>query len=251
MPFNSAKMMDIKGKIHHLGADEHDIAERMILTCGVEEVPIIAGFLDDAKQTADHREYLTYKGTYKGKEVGVMSCGHGCMPMAIAVEELNHCGCKKMIKVGDGQAIMPGLKPGTIVIPSGSVRSEGATLEYLPKEYPAVANLGLVKILVKQAKAMNFESQVGIVRTHDGFYVEQPTDPEGKERIDRWAKIGVLMNEHELSPLFVLSEIFRLKAAGILLVSENLQSGSSLSKEEIDQKMMDVYRMALEAIIEE
>ncbi len=85
--------------------------------------------------------------------MSVMSVGMGCMPTAIAVEELKHIGCTNMVKVGTCFAIQPGIKPGTIIIPRGAVRTEGgATIEYLNYQYPAAADLDMLLALRDSAK---------------------------------------------------------------------------------------------------
>ena len=43
-----------------------------------------------------------------------MSCGFGCMPMAIAVEELHHLGAESLIKIAACPAIQPELEPEDI-----------------------------------------------------------------------------------------------------------------------------------------
>ncbi|MBR4422303.1 MAG: nucleoside phosphorylase [Erysipelotrichaceae bacterium] len=248
MKFKSQKMLLADGGLHHLGAKEEDVCETMILTCASEDVPRIAAYLEDAKESASHREYLTYQGTIQGRKLAVMSIGHGCMPMAIAVEELNQLNVKTIVKVGYGQALIPGIRPGTIIIPSAAVRSEGATKEYLPESYPACAHLPLIHALVKAFQENGIEPEVGIVRSHDAFYTEQLSDPHGKEKINYWANLGILLNEHECSAMFVLSEIFRMKAAAVLIVKENLADGTALDEETFRDAEETVYRIVTKEI---
>ena len=86
MPFASKKLMDERGKIHHLGLGVGEVAPSVILTAEMEQVPVIAGLLEGAVETGRNREYLTYTGTAGGVPVSVMSTGNGCMPMASAAE---------------------------------------------------------------------------------------------------------------------------------------------------------------------
>ena len=248
MKFQSMKMTLADGGMHHLGAKEEDVCETMILTCAQEDVPVIASGLDEAKQSASHREYLTYKGTKNGKQLAVMSIGHGCMPMAIAVEELNHLNVKTIVKIGEGQALIPGIRPGTIIIPSAAVRSEGASREYVPDAYPACSDIPLMRKLISGFKKNDIDATVGIVRTHDAFYTEQLSDPHGKERIEKWASMGVLMNEHECSVMFVLSQIFKMHSAAVQIVTENVADGTALSEEEYKAVSEKVSKIVIEAL---
>ena len=92
MSFGSVKLVHNDGTMHHLGIDETMVAKHVILTPDPLAVPFYAGLMDDAKKVGEYREYVTYTGTVNGQPLSVMSCGFGCMPMAIAVEELNHLG---------------------------------------------------------------------------------------------------------------------------------------------------------------
>ena len=248
MKFESRKMTLVDGGMHHLGAKKEDVRETMILTCSIEEAREVAKHFEDCKESASHREYLTYVGKRNDKKIGVISVGHGCMPMAIAVEELNHLDVKTIVKLGEIQAIQKGIKPGTIIIPNGAVRSEGASREYVPDSYPACADIPLIRKLALALKKEDLEVMVGLVRSHDAYYTEQPGDPEGLEKINRWAKLGVLGNEHECSVMFVLAEIFKLHAASVLIVRENIADGTCLSDDEFRSLNEKVNEIVVETM---
>lgn len=247
MGFKSKRMTHIDGKMHHLGTDERDIAKTIILTANMEEVKDIASLLDTAKETGLYREYLTYTGEKDGIPLSVMSTGNGCMPMAIAVEELNHIGGKNLIKVGVGSAIQEGVKPGTIMIALGSVRGEGATLEYVNYQYPAVADMELLGILVEESEKVGEQPHTGIFRSHDSYYLESPFAADNGKRIEDWRKIGVELIEHETSSMFVISSILKMHAAAIYVVDENLTDKTSLTEEELIERLDVCYKIAIEA----
>ena len=117
MKFESKKMTLSDGGMHHLGAKKEDVCRKMILVCSEEEAKEVSEYLDDRAVTASHREYLTYRGYRNGEQLGVISIGHGCMPMAIAVEELKHLDVQTIVKIGEAQAIIPGIRPGIALAP--------------------------------------------------------------------------------------------------------------------------------------
>ena len=246
MGFGSKKMTHADGGMHHLGTKANDVAPVMILTAGMEQVADIAAMLEQPRQTGLYREYLTMLGSFRGKNVGVMSCGHGCMPMAIAVEELNHLGVGTIIKVGTGAALQKGIEPGTLIVPTAAVRGEGASLEYVPYEYPALANHELVGSLMKQASIALQPALAGICRSHDAFYAEYPPAGSTQQGIEHWRKLGVLLLEHELSSMFVVSSILGLRAAAVYTVEENLIEGSSATPEQLKERLEICYQLALE-----
>ena len=103
--FDSIPQLEKDGTVHHLGIDHSQIGEGVILTSNLERVERIKDRFEDAKREAFHREYITYTGTYRDVRMSAMSIGNGCMPTEIAVEELRHIGCNRMIKVGSCYAI--------------------------------------------------------------------------------------------------------------------------------------------------
>ena len=97
--FDSVPQFEDGNKVHHLYLDESQIAPGCILTSNLERTKVIADTFDKAEYIGQHREYITYTGEKHGVPMSVMSCGNGCMPMEIAVEELRHIKCNKIIKV--------------------------------------------------------------------------------------------------------------------------------------------------------
>ena len=86
MSFGSQKLVHTDGTMHHLGIDA--VTPRVILVPDPQEVPLYAALLEGPVQQGCYREYATWRGIWRGEPLTVMSCGFGCMPMAIAVEEL-------------------------------------------------------------------------------------------------------------------------------------------------------------------
>lgn len=134
MSFGSQKLVHTDGTMHHLGIDA--VTPRVILVPDPQEVPLYAALLEGPVQQGCYREYATWQGTWRGEPLTVMSCGFGCMPMAIAVEELHHLGAESLIKIAACPAIQPELEPGTLLAASGAVRGEGATREYIDRPIP-------------------------------------------------------------------------------------------------------------------
>ena len=149
MKYKSLLMTHADGRMHHLGIKKEDISENVIISPDPLMVEAYAAYLDDSKLKGDYREYVTYSGTYKGKQLSIMSCGFGCMPVAIAVEELNHLGVKNIIKIAANASIQKEIKCGDFVVAKAAVRGEGASREYIDISYPAVANMKLLSKLLK------------------------------------------------------------------------------------------------------
>ena len=227
--FDSVPQYEDDQKVHHLYLNASQIAPGCILTSNLERTKVIADTFDKAEYLGQHREYITYTGEKHGVPMSVMSCGNGCMPMEIAVEELRHIGCHKIIKVGTCSAIQPDIKPGTILIPTGACRCEGATLEYLNLQYPAVADLDAFFALLESAKETGTEVTTGIVRTHDALFLESRFAHDGvAERIRPWQELGVLAVDNEVATMYTVGSILQMQTGAVLVAVDNLATGEAI-----------------------
>lgn len=94
---------------------------------------------------------------------------------AIAMEELVECGADTFIRVGTSGGIVDKVKGGDIVIATGAIRQEGTSREYLPIEFPAVADFSVVSALHEAAQALGFPYHTGVIQSKDSFYGRNPS----------------------------------------------------------------------------
>ncbi|HRE29609.1 MAG TPA: hypothetical protein PK954_23405, partial [Anaerolineales bacterium] len=85
---------------HHIRCRVGDVGRYVLLPGDPGRVPVMAGFLDDARLVSKNREYTIYTGSLSGQPVSVCSTGIGCPSTAIAVEELAAIGADTFIRVG-------------------------------------------------------------------------------------------------------------------------------------------------------
>jgi uridine phosphorylase len=248
--FDNPKLTHPDGRMHHLGINETEITERCLLSSNLERVTTIAGSFDRAEKTGEFREYITYKGEKNGVPLSVMSVGMGCMPTAIAVEELRHAGSRILLKVGTCSAIQKNIKPGTLIVPRAAVRGEGATVEYINLQYPAIADPDLL-LAVTEACGESSESwRMGIVRTHDAIFLESRFGHPGVlKRLEPWINLGVCAVENEIAALYTVASLVRSRAAALLLAVDNLVTGETIDFESGYDRLMDkVISIAVRAI---
>ncbi len=144
----------------------------------------------------------------------------GCPSTAIAVEELIKIGADTFIRVGTSGAMQPEINVGDIAIISGAIRDEGTSAQYLPIEYPAVADLSVTNALVAASKKLSYNYHVGVSHTKDSFYAEVEPDRMPMagylhERWNAWVAGGAICSEMEASALFILAGIYRKRAGGV------------------------------------
>jgi uridine phosphorylase len=219
---------DSVGRQYHIGVAPGEIAPIILLPGDPARADYISSQWDKRELIASHREYRTYTGLYKDTPVSVTSTGIGAPSTAIAVEELLRIGAKIMIRVGTCGAIQPEIKPGDIVIATGSVRLEGTSRQYAPIEYPAIADYRVVKALIDAAETLGYQYHVGIVASTDSFYLGQGRPgfkgymtEDASTIIPRLQVLGVKAFEMESSLLFTLGGIYRFPAGCVCAAVAN------------------------------
>lgn len=213
--------MLVDGKQYHIGCKKEDIGKYVILPGDPGRCKYIAEYLDNSIYIGSNREYTTYTGTLLGEKVTVMSTGMGGPSTAIGIEELVELGAHTFIRVGTCGGIKKTVVGGDLVIATGSVRQDGTGREYLPIEYPAVADFEVVTALNEAAIKLNLRKHIGVVQCKDSFYGQHrpETMPVGKELMEKWEawiKGNVLASEMESSTLFIVSSVRGTRAGTVL-----------------------------------
>lgn len=236
---------------YHINIAMGEIPELVLLPGDPDRAHDIAmRFFDNPEEIAKKREYWSFKGTWKNVPVAVCSTGIGCPSAAIAIEELVKVGCTTFIRVGTSGAISHEVHSGDLVIFTGSVRDEGTSIQYVPREFPAVANPELVMALISAAQERGTRFHVGIGHSKDAFYSEHSsyvTNPE--ETLRKWEMLRearVLATEMESAALFVIGHLRGVKVGTVCVaIGENVEKEAKIvGKPPID----DLITVALDAI---
>ncbi len=209
----------------HVPCSKKDIGKIVLLPGDPSRSRLIGNkYLEKGKLVASYREFVTYTGYYKGVKLSVTSTGIGSPSTAIAVEELINMDAQVLIRVGTcGGALKRNIPAGSIIIPTASIREEGTTKEYLPPEFPAVADINVVNSLIKSADQLDLTYFTGINRTHDAYYGQS-------SNIKKWGSIylnprmkywpyPLISSEMECAPLFLISLLRGVKAGAVLAVN--------------------------------
>ncbi|MDO9530287.1 MAG: hypothetical protein Q7J27_14175, partial [Syntrophales bacterium] len=155
------------------------------------------------------------------------------------------------IRVGTCGALSSQINPGDIIIVTGAVRGDGASKEYIPIEYPAVADYRVVAALRNRAKKEDTDYKLGIIRTHDAFYMESPfAFGDYKKRVAIWAEAGVLAIENESSTLFVIGSLRKVQVGTILVAAGNLITGKKGTKDELQKSIDKAITIATGALVD-
>ena len=236
-------------KEYHLELKVGDVGRYILLPGDPCRVPKIAACFDQAQEIAFNREYRTFTGTVDGIRISATSTGIGCPSTAICVEELVRCGADTFIRVGTAGGLQPGIELGDLCITTASVRDEGTTRQYVPLEYPAVADFEVTAALRDAAQMLGFRYHLGIGHTKDAFYTEGGTDlplsEHCRERWKVWERANVLSTSMEAAALFVVSAFKKVRAGEILaIIGLTYKNEPIVAKEGIDESI----QVAIEAV---
>jgi uridine phosphorylase len=207
----------------HIKCKKGDIAKIVFLPGDPRRIDKIIKLWDESHEVAYNREFRVFTGVYKGIPVSAVSTGVGSPSAAIAVEELANIGAEIFIRIGTCGGLKKEIKAGDLIVPYAAIRAEGTTREYLPPEFPAVADMEIVSSLTKASKELNVKFFTGVNRTHDAFY-------EPHENLNRWSNLykdermknwnlPLVSSEMECSAVFLIAAIRGLKAGAVLAVN--------------------------------
>ena len=228
----------------HIMCGIEDVAKYVLIPGDPRRVKIIASFLDESWKVADYRGFVTYTGRSGGIGISVCSSGIGCPSAAIAVEELAKIGAETFIRVGTTGALQSHIDIGDIIIASAAVRGDGTSKNYIPLEFPAVADINVSAALLQAAKKSKPKIHFGLVLSTDAFY-------DNHENLEFWSKFNVLSVEMESSVIFTIAGLKKLKAGAILAVDGNPLLGIGKSEFEPNERTGELDDRVQEAIKEE
>jgi len=208
-------------KLYHIGFDDTHGAGYVLLPGDPGRVERIAGYLDNPRFYCQNREYTTWLGELDGSTVMVMSTGMGGPSTAIAVEELSQTGIHTFIRIGTCGGMAEKVIGGDVVIATAAIRQEGTSKEYVPIEYPAIADLDVTNALIQGAKNTGATWHAGVVQCKDSFYGQHSPDrmPVGEDLQKNWRawiKAGCLASEMESSALYIVSQVLGVRAGCVL-----------------------------------
>ena len=108
-------------------------------------------------------------GQARGVPVAVCSTGIGGRRPRSRSRSWSSAGADTFIRVGTSGGIVDEVCGGDIVIATGAIRQEGTSREYLPVEFPAVANFAVVSALREAAVQLGLTHHIGVIQSRTVF----------------------------------------------------------------------------------
>jgi uridine phosphorylase len=205
----------------HLEVTAEDLASKQeggrvfLLPGSPQRAEMIAAHFESARTFPSPRGHTVTIGELNGEggvvEVGCVSTGMGCPSVGIIVTELVELGVRRLIRVGSAGGLQPGIAVGHVVIATGGVRDEGASLAFAPVEFPAVASWRSTEALVAAAREILPEGSyhLGIIHSKDSLHGREfavgPRAEENERYMRLLGALGCVGSEMEVAHLFVLA----------------------------------------------
>ncbi|HXY18024.1 MAG TPA: hypothetical protein VEH48_01215 [Candidatus Nitrosopolaris sp.] len=159
-------------------------------------------------------------------------------------------GSKKNILVGLAGGLKPGIKMADIILPSASFKDGSMSTMYDPSDNELVhADKGLTsslktrldpKLAIHEGKTMTCQAMMG----------------ESAEDVKKWSTAGYLAVEMEAATVFAVSKHFKVPAAAVLSIADNLIEEETVMHEKYEalaeirsNVRNEQYRIALDELL--
>ncbi|MEM9652419.1 MAG: purine-nucleoside phosphorylase [Actinomycetota bacterium] len=230
----------------HLEAADGEYAETVLMPGDPLRAKFIADtYLTDVRQVNQVRGMYGFTGQYNGSPVSVQGSGMGVPSMQIyATELINEYGVKNIIRVGSCGAIQDDINLGDVVIALAAGTDSNINRARLGgRDFPAVADFGLLRSVVNLTDERGLRAQVGSVFTSDFFY-----EPEGLDTFALLERYGFLAVEMEAAGLYGVAAEHGAAALTVATVSDQIKRGEHMSPEDRQTSFDDMIRLVLDSV---
>ena len=149
-------------------------------------------------------------------DCSLVNFGIGAPPAAMAMHCLAYLDqVDAVIMLGLAGGIADELEVGDLILPTASIRDEGASRHYLQSDTPALPNFKVQHVLAKTARDMNLKTRSGIFKTTDYRMWEFDEEFSGLLREQKVVAIDM-----EIAALFSVGYALGKPVGALMLVSD-------------------------------
>jgi len=232
----------------HNQAQMGEIAKTVLMPGDPLRAKFIADtFLDNPVQFNTVRNMFGYTGTYKGKKISVMASGMGIPSIAIYSYELyQFYGVENIIRIGTAGSYFEDIDLFATILATGAY-SESTFAKYFCGNEDKVQKPSekLNADLRKAAEAVGVKVYEGLVSSSDQFY---HVGEWGEKALKNAIENKLLAAEMESFGLFAIANALGKNAACMLTVSDNIITHKETTSEERRAHLLDMIKIALEAV---
>ena len=234
----------------HNQAQMGEIAKTVLMPGDPLRAKFIADtFLENPVQFNTVRNMFGYTGTYKDKKLSIMASGMGIPSIAIYAYELyKFYGVENIIRIGTAGSYFEDIDLFEVILASGAY-SESTFAKFFcgNEDKIQLPSQKLNDDIKAAAEKLGAKIHEGLVFSADQFYhVGEWDDYALKTAIDN----KLLAAEMESFGLFAIANALGKNAACMLTVSDNIITHKETTSEERRSHLLDMIKIALEAVKE-
>lgn len=283
---SSELILNSDGSMYHLNLLPEDIAHKVIFVGDPDRVESVSKHFDTIRIKKQKREFVTHTGTYKGKEISVISTGIGTDNIDIVLNELDalvNIDLKTreikeqktsldIVRIGTSGSIQPDIEVDSFLVSGYGLGMDGMLnayeydntddeqdicLQFSDYLFDLEMDLAMPYCFAAHQELVHKFSDFkrGITLTHNGFYA-----PQGRilrlplaypDYIDTMAKFqtkhGKITNfEMETAGIYGLSSLLGHRAISLNLILANRPKGTFTSH--YAEKMEELIDLVLERV---
>ena len=232
----------------HNQAEIGEIAKTVLMPGDPLRAKFIADtFLENPVQFNTVRNMFGYTGTYHNKKLSVMASGMGIPSIAIYAYELYvSYGVENIIRIGTAGSYFEDIDLFDVILATGAY-SESSFAKYFCGNEDKIQrpSLKLNNDLRNAANKLGAKVHEGLIFSSDQFYhIGEWNDYALKTALDN----RMLAAEMESFGLFAIAQALGKNAACLLTVSDNIITHKETTSEERRSHLLDMIKIALEAV---
>lgn len=219
--------MEMQKPIHLAGKDltamvqlrPQDVGKWAIVPGPKDRMEVLTKKLKDAVRNFSFMEYAMYTGEYEGMKITTINGGRFSADTAITTEVICNAEIKNVIRIGTCGALNEKMQVGDLVVVDSIIRGDGVTPYYVDENFITIPDKKLSDTLIEVAKATGSRVYTGKVWTTDALLRET------REIVEAKRKEGAIAVDMVSSCLLTIAQLYNVKAASILAVSDNVITG--------------------------
>jgi uridine phosphorylase len=219
--------MQMQKDVHLTGKDltamvqlrPQDVGKYAIVPGPKDRLEVLMKKIENPVRNFSFMEYTMYTGMFEGIKVTGINGGRFSTDTSITTEVMCNAGIPNIMRVGTCGSLDENIKIGDLFIVDEVIRGDGVTPYYVDKDFKTVSDKGISDLLFKIAKDMGLNVHRGKAWTTDALLRET------REIVEAKRKEGAMVVDMVSSTLLTICQTYKIKAASILAVSDNVVSG--------------------------
>lgn len=196
-----------------------DIAPRAVITWMTDVYESVMAEHASIERHVFHAESAHHpirEIVFEGESVVVVNAGVGAPLASALLEVLVALGCTTFVAVGSAGGLVEDCPPGTVVVPSGSIRDEGVSYHYAPPAAVARHHERMQAAVAAACRTAGFEIRTGLTWTTDALFRET------RSKVARRIAQGCVAVEMEAAALATVASFRGVRLGHAVYVADTL-----------------------------